>query len=82
MYILCLKIIASSRKNFGQTNVEVEMGKKERRSDGGLKNMTFSKFLHLYQTEDIYQVFDISQDMKSLLPFLTIVPLRLVSNFL
>lgn len=52
------------RKNFGQTDVEVEMGKKERRSDGGLKNMTFSKFLHLYQTEDIYQVFDITQDMK------------------
>lgn len=66
MYFLCLKIIASSRKNFGQTDVEVEMGKKERRSDGGLKNMTFSQFLHLYQTEDIYQVFDITQDMKSL----------------
>lgn len=59
-------LVRTSRKNFGQTDVEVEMGKKERRGDGGLKNMTFSKFLHLYQTEDIYQVFDITQDMKSL----------------
>lgn len=55
------------RQHFGETEVEVEKGKKEERATGGLKNMTMSKFLHLYQTEDIYQVFDITPDMKSLL---------------
>ena len=55
------------RQHFGETEVEVEKGKKEERAEGGLKNMTMSKFLHLYQTEDIYQVFDITPDMKSLL---------------
>ncbi|XP_022331273.2 bifunctional peptidase and (3S)-lysyl hydroxylase JMJD7-like [Crassostrea virginica] len=52
------------RQHFGETEVEVEKGKKEERAEGGLKNMTMSKFLHLYQTEDIYQVFDITPDMK------------------
>ncbi|XP_062602952.1 bifunctional peptidase and arginyl-hydroxylase JMJD5-like [Saccostrea cucullata] len=52
------------RENFGNIDVEVEVGKKENRMSGLVKNMTMSKFLHVYQTANIYQVFDLTPEMK------------------
>ncbi|XP_061166531.1 bifunctional peptidase and arginyl-hydroxylase JMJD5-like [Saccostrea echinata] len=52
------------REKFGNIEVEVELGKKENRSAGMLRNVTMAKFLHVYQKEDVYQVFDLTPEMK------------------
>ncbi|XP_061166543.1 bifunctional peptidase and arginyl-hydroxylase JMJD5-like [Saccostrea echinata] len=52
------------RENFGNIQVEIELNKKENRTSGLYQNMTMSKFVHDYQTENMYQVFELTPEMK------------------